>query len=402
MLTRGAAGRSEFWSRGYFSYPVVTKHLIELGKRVCLAIRRMHHLQSVWLKGTIWDAATFEHLGSLTSLTAFTLECGWVTTRYVPRRDLQCRPSLLCPNCSCPSSTAKAPSSWATRIPSTGSTYTQTRRERLQETFAPLPHFRRLTQLTVVNDEEMERRIGDRAAYPDGDGYVSEPQGLSDGPTYFAPTLSATPCLRTFQVSIDVVIQLDDEFLSKLAQSLPHLEVLSLVPWKRLGFSFEERSYEQRFGGGDVDGGQGCLDEPAYFPSPSRLSPLAASSPGCGRLTKLRLAVKAAFRGSLQDRPHRLDMYYRPSELPCQLELWTTPPNPAVSDDVVVVVDFFAPVFPALEEFQVRLPITHSVPDNAMYGETSESDDACARWDAVLDSRLRDRLEGLRVAPVVC
>ncbi|KAI0352357.1 hypothetical protein OH77DRAFT_1428658 [Trametes cingulata] len=363
----------EDWGFGpqvsYMTYSVVRQHLRELlAEHIRPAIRRTHRLRAIWLDGSILDAATLSHLGALTSLTTLALDCAWYSMSYAPRDKLHYRafPSLtqllLTPGPEGPEFLAHIdPVALCTvtvewnyvRIE------THTYGMCLQAIIFQLSHLKGLTRLTIIEPPE------------DSDAY--ERAGLCNGSMYLEPLLSMTS-LRTLEISIDGVIQLDDAFLSTLARDFPFLDSLSLVPREQGGggFSFEEIS------GGEDD---------VYLPSMDGLVTLVT---GCQRLTKLGLAVEARFRGGR--RP--------PRDVRCpssvrSLNLWTTPLDPAISGDEFV--DFFALAFPSLEVFYILLA-SPSVPDGA-YADTTMKE-GYARWDAVRD-QLRNRLEGLRVTSIM-
>ncbi|KAI0356921.1 hypothetical protein OH77DRAFT_182164 [Trametes cingulata] len=336
----------------------------------------MHQLRVIWLEGSIWDAATLAHLGSLTSLSALVLECGWYSPSYAACDQLLYKPfpslrQLLV------SAAHREDLEFLTHVdPLALDTVTVQWRYSsmgnlshgalLQGTFTRVHRFKQLRHLTICMPAEDAHNLA----------------GLPNGPSYLEPVLSVSS-LQTLQIAHNIVVQLDDQFLSRLAQGLPRLQTLSLVPPTHTGFGFIETSDEE-----DEDIRDLGSDPPDYLPSLGGLCTLAA---GCKQLTRLGLGVRATFRGK---RGRLARNVQRPSGIR-SLELWTTPLDPAVPDDDFV--DFFASAFPALKALRVLLPI-RSYPANTVYAEASR-EEACERWDAVLD-QLRNRLQGLRVRPM--
>ncbi|KAI0372461.1 hypothetical protein BV20DRAFT_964054 [Pilatotrama ljubarskyi] len=167
--------------------------------------------------------------------------------------------------------------------------------------------------------EGMERRIPDRSRPP---GEIATLKGLADCHHYLESLLRMSS-LRTLEVATDVVLQLNDAFLSRLAQGLPRLEHFSLVPRSGAGFWFDESPTFPDDFDADYD----------YEPAPSHLGNLPTldglvSLVGYGeRLKSLKLAVSATFSDGknpgFMPRPNRI----------CTMELWATPLDVSISDE---------------------------------------------------------------------
>ncbi|KAI0372462.1 hypothetical protein BV20DRAFT_964055 [Pilatotrama ljubarskyi] len=362
---------------------IVENCLRPLRGHVLPAICRMHSLQTVWIKGQMWDQATLSYLSSLPSLTALALENGWSSVSFPPRAECSHRafPSLKQLLVSIAHSGAPVFLSHINPIALEAVTvyweylysYADASGIVIQQCLEECARFQQLQHFTVVLDREMEKRIGDTSLPP---GHQHKLQGFARSDEYLESVFALTS-LRTLEITIDVVFQLNNRFLRELAQNLPHLETLSLTPSSQTEFFFDEVS---SLGDYDDDHAEDVADLPDYIPSLDGLLPLIES---CHRLRELKLAVRSTFScapaGVKVGRLSGLRV----------MELWATPLDPGVADSAFI--DFFMLAFPALEELHVALP-TASVPTNGLYEEVSR-DAAHSRWGALLGD-LSGRLQG--------
>ncbi|OJT06592.1 hypothetical protein TRAPUB_2553 [Trametes pubescens] len=226
----------------------------------------------------------------------------------------------------------------------------------LQQLFAALSSLPKVKHVSVALDAEMEKMIHIVDGGPDNP-QSQRLKGLADSSFELGTVLSLTT-LRTLEIGIDVVFQVDEEFLLALAEKMPHLESLRLTPLLRAPFSFEYSAQ---------DDSNDMLDIP-------NLDGLLAFVERCTKLTTLRLAVCASLSGGS---PPRLDGNVTPSSCGVRtLELWTTALEPGLPDEVFVA--FFVDAFPSLEEFCVVLPTSHPERD-----ATLPRNEARARWERV-------------------
>ncbi|KAH9847444.1 hypothetical protein C2E23DRAFT_499256 [Lenzites betulinus] len=348
----------------------VGRSIHALSDHVLGALMRMCNLRTLWVRAALLDQPTFAHLGSLSTLTGLALEAGWSNIAYPDRTETGSRAFAALRELSVSIAHSDAPHFLAHIDPesleavnihweylysdasSSGAV--------LQQLFAALSQLPKISlkHVSVALDAEMEQMVHIADGGPD-DSHSHRLKGLADCSFDLEPVLSLT-ALRTLEIGIDVVFQVDDEFLMALAENMPHLESLRLTPLLRGPFSFD------------------CLE-----PVPDELNSdilgipnldgLFAFSKRCLKLTTLRLAVRASLSG---DSRSRLELDAIPSSCGVRtLELWTTALDPEVSDETFV--SFLVGAFPSLEELCAVLPISH--PEHEMIPRT----EARARWERV-------------------
>ncbi|KAH9903493.1 hypothetical protein C8Q73DRAFT_662240 [Cubamyces lactineus] len=173
--------------------------------------------------------------------------------------------------------------------------------------------------------------------------------------------------LRTLEVSIDIIFQVDNAFVLELAQNLPHLESLSLVPPLKSDFLFDWiDAANVRYGG---------PNGPPPLPTLDGLLPLFEY---CSELVSLKIAVESTFSISSS----KVFMVTSPPPRLRTLELWTTELAPEAEDAAFVY--YFAKTLPCLDEFCVVLSSTPF-----LFGMEPRPriplPQTHARWQAVLD-----------------
>ncbi|KAI0357001.1 hypothetical protein OH77DRAFT_188516 [Trametes cingulata] len=374
--------------------PATFAHTERLAVHILPAVQKMHSLQTVWMKAMLWTSETLTHLGSLPTLTTFALESGW-DIGYPPRSQLERKAfsaltQLFVANTEGGAAMFLAhidPVSLEALTIMWEDLYTDADSSGyfLLGCLSEVSYFKQLQHLTVFMDESMmEESTEQGIAWNDPSlpprGWFDTLKGLARCHEYLQPLLSMRS-LRTLEIGIDIVIQLDDVFLPELARSLPHLEQLSLVPRPRRNFWFHEPSSMLPHSSDN----HGRV-QPKCLPT---LDGIVSLLGHCERLEQLKLAVATTFSDG--NEPH-------PTPSPSRvrvMELWATPLDENIPDDIFV--DLFVDTFPALEDLRIRLPM-HSVSNNMAFAETTRGPLACQRWDVVV-GRISDRLHGLRVHP---
>ena len=200
-----------------------------------------------------------------------------------------------------------------------------------------------LTEMPCAHMLKHVTFILDRALYYRFDPECPPPAETRILMGYVASAQFLKPCLnmsqlQTLEISIDLIFQVDNAFVLELAQNLPHLESLSLVPPLKSDFSFGwSDAADVRYGGSPAD--------PPALPTLDGLLPLFEY---CIELASLKIAVESTFSISCSEAS------IVPSPRLRTLELWTTELAPVVGDDSFV--DYFAKTFPCLDEFCIALP----------------------------------------------
>ncbi|TBU25739.1 hypothetical protein BD311DRAFT_489606 [Dichomitus squalens] len=169
--------------------------------------------------------------------------------------------------------------------------------------------------------------------------------------------------LRTVRIEIDIIIQLDNDFVHALAEGLPNIEELSLTPPPGVAFELPT----------------GCV-----LPT---FDSLVAFSEHCPRLATLSLAIRATFASYAfwyTYRQSTAGTERRPSPLKT-LSLWTTPMIGGANARTVSV--FLGWIFPELVSLR---PYVQAVVGRVFNKEMRHV--AQAEWTAVL-SELRLRGE---------
>ncbi len=344
----------------------VGRSIHALSNHVQTALKKMDNLRTLWVRAELLDQPTFVHLGSLSTLSGFALEAGWSNIAYPPRAETGSRAFAALREVSVSIAHTDAPYflahidpesleavniHWEYLYSDAGSSGAV-----LQQLFAALSSLPKVKHVSVALDAEMEKMIHIVDGGPDNP-QSQRLKGLADSSFELGTVLSLTT-LRTLEIGIDVVFQVDEEFLLALAEKMPHLESLRLTPLLRAPFSFEYSAQ---------DDSNDMLDIP-------NLDGLLAFVERCTKLTTLRLAVCASLSGGS---PPRLDGNVTPSSCGVRtLELWTTALEPGLPDEVFVA--FFVDAFPSLEEFCVVLPTSHPERD-----ATLPRNEARARWERV-------------------
>ncbi|KAI0356981.1 hypothetical protein OH77DRAFT_187381 [Trametes cingulata] len=335
----------------------------------------MHDLQSIWIKGQMWDQVTLSYLGSLPSLTALALENGWSHVSYLPRAECVGRPFASLQHLLVSIAHSEGLSVLAHIDPIALETvtiyweylfaYTDASGIVIQQYLEECAHFGQLKHFAAVLDPAMEKRIGDKSLPP---GHQHRLRGFARSNEYLRPVLALTS-LITLEIVIDVVFQLNNRFLRELAQKLPHLECLILTPSSRTEYFIDE---VPSILDDDDDYDEDNPELPDYLPT---LDGLLLLVKGCPKLATLKLAVRSAFS------PDVRDLKVRQKGGPHTMELWATPLDPEIPDRVFA--EFFARAFPALRDFQVALP-SYSGPASAVY-EKMTPDAARSRWSTFLE-----------------
>ncbi|CDO68586.1 hypothetical protein BN946_scf184996.g17 [Trametes cinnabarina] len=228
----------------------------------------------------------------------------------------------------------------------------------------------------VVLDETMERML-----HRPSPSHALKP--LPGSAESLEPILSFT-CLCTLKIGIDVVFQLDNDFISEISQHLPNLESLALVPLLKTDFSLVRFQQEEQETGQEDPG----MDTRDTDGGVRRMLPtfdgLVSLVQGCPRLSTLKVAVESTIVAS-----DAISCASRDGSRVRHMELWATGLDPRLPD--AAFHKFFTAYFPLLDYLHVVLPIEpHSqseldpaVRDDLISVPISR-DQARARWDAIL------------------
>ncbi|KAI0327493.1 hypothetical protein GY45DRAFT_1373103 [Cubamyces sp. BRFM 1775] len=345
-----------------------------LAPRILPFVQDMHHLRTLWLRGDYLDTATLHHLGTLSTLTTLAIEGGYSSVEYPPRAKMgnwafPALKELLVSNSHDdarsflehidPENLEVITIYWEYLLPISANTGTL-----LQSYLAGASRMHSLKHIAVILDTALKIHFATRRPV-----HRHSMVGIAQSAWYLTPILVLSH-LRTLDISIDVVFQVDNAFFLTLARSLPHLESLCLVPPFKFDFTFD---WMDPTNAPNVQSDGTAVDQRPPLPTLDGLLPLVED---CPNLTSLKIAAESKFSPSNS-------AMSRVSPRLHTLELWATALDADASDGAFA--DFFAETFPALHDFRIVLPSKpfrhelESEPSTAL-------PQARARWQSVLDS----------------
>ncbi|KAI0664102.1 hypothetical protein C8Q70DRAFT_218527 [Cubamyces menziesii] len=351
----------------------VKSALGSLAPRIVPYVKDMRTLQTLWLRGDSLDTDTLLHLGALPTLRTLAFEGGYSSVEYPPRAKTEHRAFPALKNLLITLSHDDAHSFlehidpehleaitiyWEFLLPNTANTGNL-----LRSYLADASRMHSLKHVTAILDIALKRNFNNPRPV-----HRHSMVGLAQSAQYLTPVL-AMPHLRTLEISIDVVFQVDDAFLLTLARSLPHLESFCLVPPFKFDFTFDWTNPAKAPNARD---GSTVAELAAPFPTLDGLLPLLEY---CPNLTSLKTAVEGTFSAS-SCRTTSVSPRLR------TLELWATALDTDVSDDAFA--DFFAETVPSIHEFRVVLPSKPSRHEPERE-PSAHPPQARNRWQSVLD-----------------
>ncbi|OSD00459.1 hypothetical protein PYCCODRAFT_1426500 [Trametes coccinea BRFM310] len=294
-----------------------------------------------------WDTTSLSHLSQLPTLTTLALEDGWNGGMvYQPRAEMTHRAFPALKHLLVSIAHADAPEFLEYIDPSSLDAVTiyweylhgaaSSSGEVLVGIFTSLRTLRQPRHVRVVLDESVEQMI----CNPRSSVSSPELQYLYDSGNYLAPALSMTS-LCDLEIGIDVIFQVDNEWLSTLATSLPNLESLSLVPLAKVDFSL------RRFAPAESELEPDVIDDLYERWGLRRVLPtldgLLALVEGCTRLARLKIAVESTISATTLSAD---GTWSKAKGRLRHMELWATGLDPGLAD--CVFAKFFTDYFPGL------------------------------------------------------
>ncbi|KAH9885280.1 hypothetical protein C8Q73DRAFT_718273 [Cubamyces lactineus] len=366
-----------------------------LRPHVLPALRQMHNLHTVWIKAAFLDSDTLLYLSTLPSLTTFAIENGWTWVGYPDRAKSPVKAFASLKHLLVSIAHAQCPTFLAYIAPDLLESITihweylygdadgsgSVLKSCLEE-LARIPAPR---HVAVILDQSMENTLVERR---EGESDTTAKLRGLEGSKFYLQHIVQMSHLVTLEIGIDVVFQLDNNFLLRIAQRCPLIETLAVVPLLKTKYWMDWGDVA------DVDGEEEDEDEEDedddddydYYdrsgPPLPTLDGLFEFAERCVRLRTLKIAVE----GTLPT-PWVGDST-RGKNGVCTLELWASALDGKISNDVYI--KFFDRAFPSLDDIRVLVPMnpTRGVGDL----DDVDSSDAASRWNTVLFDMHRRRV----------